>query len=161
MAHAIDLVTEWEFMALGMHLAGPPNWERRNHETNVRAFVSHYGACPMVCERVWWDLQTNEEEDGSINFPVHLLLALRFLKAYPKDDELCGFFGMSNGTMWKWRDLYVSKLATLLDTKVSQLSNSLLSLSCLLIFRVICPLYLQQSGRNGDAKTDITHTIQM
>lgn len=109
-------------MGLGMYLAGHHNWKRRKEETNVEVFKTHYGACPKVCERVWSDLQTSEDPSlrvGSKDSPLHLLLGLRYLKAYPKDTELCGFFKIpSKEAMTKWRNLYVGKLAKLLEDKV-------------------------------------------
>jgi hypothetical protein len=70
------------------------------------------------------DLQTAVDPSfhvGTRDSPSHLLLALQFLKAYPKDDELLGFFKINcKDTMMKWRTIYVKKLARLLANKVQQ-----------------------------------------
>jgi hypothetical protein len=127
-------VSEIEFMGLGMSLAAPPKWRNRSDERNVETFVTYYGACPSVCESIWSDLRTAADPSlrvGEKDFPLHLLLGLRYLKAYPKDDELCGFFRInSQETMRKWRNIYVRKLACLLSYKVRQgeLSSTLLVL---------------------------------
>lgn len=121
-APAMDVVSEGAFMGLGMNLAGPSSWRRRKEETNIECFVTHFGANPKVCARVWLDLQTATDPSlrvGAKDSPLYLLLALRFLKAYPKDAELCGFFDMSAETMRKWKFVYVAKLARLLEDKVS------------------------------------------
>ena len=124
LAPEMDLVSEMEFMALGMHLIGSPNWKRRKEDTNVEAFVTHFGASPKVCATIWLDLQTTAEASiciGAKDSPLYLLLGLRYLKAYPKDAELCGFFCISSKrTMTKWRDVYIAKMAKLLENKVSK-----------------------------------------
>ena len=51
------VVSEADFMALGLQLAGPSNWRRNIEETNVKAFVTHYGAPPKVCATMWFDLE--------------------------------------------------------------------------------------------------------
>jgi hypothetical protein len=65
------------------------------------------------------DLQTAVDPSlriGARASPVYLLLGLRYLKAYPKDADLCGFFGINSPeTMTKWRNHYVDKLARLLE----------------------------------------------
>jgi hypothetical protein len=103
-------------------LAAPPNWENRKEETNVKAFISHYGASPTVCQRIWFDLQTAVDPSlcvGAGDDPLYLLLALRYLKAYPNDAELCGFFRINSpGTIRKWKNKFVDKLARLLQNKV-------------------------------------------
>lgn len=116
------VASEEQFMGLGMRFAGSPNWNNHKEEVNVDVFITHYGACPTACKRIWYDLQTAADPNvrvGARDSPMYLLLALRYLKAYPKESELCGFFGInSRRTIKKWRDLYVDKLAKLLKSKV-------------------------------------------
>jgi uncharacterized protein (UPF0248 family) len=127
------VVNEEQFMGLGMPLAGFNNWRTRKKESNVEIFISHFGASPNVCERIWVDLETAVDPslrvDDETNCPLHLLLALKYLKAYPADVVLGGFFGIkSRETVRKWRTQFVNKLAGLLQIKVR-----CLVLSCLFL----------------------------
>ena len=112
-APVMEAVSEKHFMGLGMSLAGTPNWKNMKEETNVEVFVTHFGASPTVCERIWLDLQTAEDPSLCVSArdsPLYLLVALRYLKAYPKDVELCGFFGInSRETIRKWKKIFVHK----------------------------------------------------
>jgi hypothetical protein len=121
-AAAMAAVSEGAFLELGMNLAGPSTWKRRNDEKNIETFVTHYGVSPKVCARVWSDLQAATDPSlrvGAKDCPFYLLLALKYLKCYPKDELLCGFFDIAAKSMRKWKNVYVDKLARLLEVKVS------------------------------------------
>jgi hypothetical protein len=126
--------SEEDFMALGMQLAGPSTWRRNIEATNVKAFVTHYGAPPKVCSAMWFDIESSEEDPlGQWDKPLHLLLALRFLKAYPTDAELCAFFDINSRiTITKWRNIYVNRIGKLLLTKVRHMKQYMTLLSQLL-----------------------------
>jgi hypothetical protein len=132
--------SEQDFMVLGLDLAGPLTWRRNIEATNVEAFVTHYGASPKVCAAMWVDIENSQEDPlGQWDLPMYLLLGLRFLKAYPKDVELCAFFDInSRVTMTKWRKIYIDRISKLLQRKVRQSqpwrwpSSCFLLLACLL-----------------------------
>jgi hypothetical protein len=135
-------------MALGMQLAGPSTWRRNIEATNVKAFVTHYGAPPKVCSAMWFDIESSEEDPlGQWDKPLYLLLALRFLKAYPTDAELCAFFDINSRiTITKWRNIYVNRISKLLLTKVRHMKLYLTLLSRLLILCSLDGFQLERSG---------------
>ena len=94
------LITDQQFMILGLESAGFSGWERTSNARNVERFRCWYGPRPKCCEKIWFDLQNSVECCIGIDAnPLHFLLALRFLKGYPSaETELAGTFAMSEKT---------------------------------------------------------------
>ena len=110
------------FMRLGLQIAGFDKWETYMEHTNIARFRAWYGPTPTTCAKVWLDLQSSTVDGCSIGSdanPVHLLLALRFLKAYPSETELAGTFQISEKSVRKWSAAYTRKLQLLLPQMVS------------------------------------------
>ena len=119
-------ITEEKFMALGLDIAGFKNWEICKEKTNMERFQGWYEAKTKTCAAIWADLQMTTDEVGRIESdanPVHLLLALRFLRAYPSELELSGSFQMSEKTVRKWSDLFVRKIQSLKSKKARKTNN--------------------------------------
>ena len=115
------LITDQQFMILGLESAGFSGWERTSNATNVERFrCCWYGPRPKCCEKIWFDLQNSVECCIGIDAnPLHFLLALRFLKGYPSTEtELAGTFAMSEKTVRKWTSFYVQKIQLLKEEKV-------------------------------------------
>ena len=94
------LITDQQFLILGLESAGFTGWERTSNARNVERFrCCWYGPRPKCCEKIWFDLQNSAEcWIGSDANPLLFLLALRFLKEYPTETELAGTFAMSEKT---------------------------------------------------------------
>ena len=110
------------FMKLGLETAGFSRWEMYLEHTNIDRFRGWYGSRPTVCETVWRMLQWSVNEEcriGSDANPMHLLLALRFLKAYSTELELAGQFKITEKAVQKWSGMYVRKINLLLEEMVS------------------------------------------
>ena len=88
-----------EFLILGLKLAGhdPQRTARTCYNTNLERFVSCYFASPIVCEKIFEDLQTTTIEGAKATDPKprKLLLALYFLKKYPGK---CGLEAFNDST---------------------------------------------------------------
>ena len=113
------LITDQQFMILGLESAGFTGWERTSNAANVERFRCWYGPRPKCCEKIWFDLQNSVECCiGSDANPLHFLLALRFLKGYPTETELAETFAMSEKTVRKWTSFYVQKIQLLKEEKV-------------------------------------------
>ena len=109
-------------MGMGLELAGYKRWQSYKEGKNVEHFKAWFGAKPISCEKIWVDLQTTTNEEARIKKsanPLHLLLALHFLKAYPTEKKFAAIFSMSEVTVRKWSSLYIRKLQLLKSEKVS------------------------------------------
>jgi len=120
-APAARLVSEMEFMQIGLETAGYVRWRDYEMETNIRNFRAHYGPLPKSCMQMWSDMQESENEDCKLEpdaKPVHLLIALRFLRKYPTETDLASFFRMTEKTVRKWVHIFVKKISLLLPNKM-------------------------------------------
>jgi hypothetical protein len=115
---AVDVVSSLSFMELGLEMAGFKHWRSYKEKGKVERFRSLFGAAPTTCETIWADLQVTGHLTGDEN-RLGLLLALRFLKAYPTEKELSGMFQMSDKIVRKWVKVYVRKIQRLKFIKVS------------------------------------------
>jgi hypothetical protein len=103
-------VTGSKFLALGLDIAGFKNWKMCNENTNMQRFQGFFEAKPEACAAIWLDLQTTFNQEGRIESnakPLHLLLALRYLRAYPTELELSATFHMSENSVRKWVEIFV------------------------------------------------------
>ena len=105
--------SERDFMVFGLEIVGFTRWKSYNESPNVERFRSWYRPSPKI-SKIWSDLQTTMNmlcRVASDANPFHLLLALRFLKAYPTETELAGQFQRSNNSAArKWSSFYVKKI---------------------------------------------------
>ena len=51
------LITDQQFIILGLESEGFTGWERTFNATNVERFRCWYGPRPKCCEKIWFDLQ--------------------------------------------------------------------------------------------------------
>ena len=101
------------FMRLGLQIAGFDKWETYMEHTNIARFRAWYGPTPKTCAKVSLDLQSSTNDGvciGTDANPMHLLVALRLLKAYPSETELAGTFQISEKSVRKWGTEYIRKL---------------------------------------------------
>lgn len=97
---------------------------RASLQTNKDRFISHYGSSPVVCARLWEDLQTttipaarvNEESERSFKY---FLQALHFLTTYQREEQRVATFGSSVRADRQWTWYFVKKIAALKALKVS------------------------------------------
>ena len=95
---------------------------RASLKTNQRRFKNYFGSTPYVCTLIWEDLQTTEilearVEKKDINIE-HFLMAMHFLKTYPKEYEREVAFDVSEkyGREKTW--MWVEKIRGLKAEKV-------------------------------------------
>lgn len=115
-----DEVLQQGLMLSGFQLHRILNVTRR---TNVERFKSHYGSDPVVYAQIWEDLQFTTIPEARIDtskvFSSHFMMALCFLKCYPKEAELAGSFSFCETTVRKWQWFFVRKIQALKSEKVS------------------------------------------
>ena len=137
------------FMRLGLRIAGFDKWEAYMEHTNIARFRAWYGSTPKTCAKVWLDLRSSTVDGCSIGAdanPMHLLLALRFLKAYPSETELAGTFQISEKSVRKWSAEYTRKLQLLLPQMVSCYTCRFVTASSSAILAHVRFSMLQQVG---------------
>jgi hypothetical protein len=117
----VSILTDGDFMTLGLDIAGFKRWRSCKEETNIERFKAWFAANPKTCAAIWLDLQVSTEEGGRIESdanPSFLLLAFRFLKAYPTKKVLSGTFQMTEKTVRTHCSAWVHKLHLLKSKKV-------------------------------------------
>ena len=122
-----DEYTKEQMFALGLETARHSKWRQYKHEKNIERFKEAYGVLPEVCHQIWIDLRsaTGYKKLSKNANPIHLLLALRFLFAYPTEQDLCNFFNIrSKNTIEKWVKVYVGKIKELLQVKMGTLEEN-------------------------------------
>ena len=118
-----------DFVAFGLRFSNFNNVKRLSRNKNLEFFKSCCGCSAKVCEQIWMDLQTNDEinNDGKESFeykPKYFLLALRFLKEYSTENQLCSLFGIQSPTSVQcWSKEYVIRIHLLLQRTVSLFMN--------------------------------------
>lgn len=114
----IPSTTEFQFLEIGLGIAGPGNWRYLEHNANITRFKSAYGATPLTCHQMWSDLIDLGEIDRSSNRPKHFLLTLRFLFTNARQQDTMRFFDIrSENTVTKWRAMFTAKIQKLLPKK--------------------------------------------
>ena len=124
-----NLLSATDLVFLGLEMAGFKRLANSSEKTNFDRFNSLYGATARSCHELF--LQISEVDDRQVH-PKYFLLALRFLKEYPTEQQLCGMFNIqSEKTVRKWTKIYVKKIQELLPAKVRKdVVISLLLLFC-------------------------------
>jgi hypothetical protein len=120
----MDLVTPESMMMTGLALVNyrENRIKRAKSITNVRRFVSHYGASPRVLSVIYADLQTttiaNARITGKHVNVRNYLIAMHSLKRYPTEDERQAIFDISqkHGRETVW--YYLEKIQALKAAKI-------------------------------------------
>ena len=107
------------FLSLGLDIGGHDHWRNHQHNRNVEEFVKFTGVHPESCTMIWNALVARNLIDNIAAQPKHLILALRFLKAYDYEHELANMFVMSARTVRKWVRYFVVRLSELKSEVVS------------------------------------------
>jgi hypothetical protein len=93
----------------------------------LRRFREHFGISPEVCLIAWLILAGKHlHPPGAI--PLHMLIAILFLKRYQTESIDRTITGLDEKTIRKWRWIYVDLLAKHLDV-VSNLPDIALKLN--------------------------------
>ena len=123
MPPTVDIVTPKQVLSRGLDLVnfGPDRQRNVRYEKNLTRFKEFFGAAPLVYSIIWHDLQTHsivnvEEENTKIE---DLLVAIYFLKVYPKESQAEGCVNLSDNTIRKWVWIYIQKLVELLPVKIN------------------------------------------
>ena len=101
-------------MMFGLEIAGfKKRLESYKESENLERFWIWYGPSPRICSKIWSDLQTTNVlcRVACDANPLHLLLALWFLKAHPAETELVEQFHKSNKTVHKLSAFSVKKFS--------------------------------------------------
>lgn len=120
------ILTVDEVLSIGLLYAGfhAGRQQRVARATNVGRFMSHYGSSPLVCAVIWEDLVTardiweNQTHQKGASFEK-FLMAMYFLKVYPTEEKLAGFWKICEKSASKWVWLFVLKIQALKEKKVS------------------------------------------
>ena len=109
------------WLELGLDFAGFDDRRRMvHHKTNLQRFVAHYGASPEAHSAIFNDFQGTDIPQAHMAKPdpKSLLMATHWLKTYPKESQMSGFWKLDEKTcrnrMWK----YVKAIAALKGLKV-------------------------------------------
>jgi hypothetical protein len=103
-----------QFHALGLELAGHPQWKAYKHHCNIERYRQAYGVTPKTAARLWHELRTSNNAQVKLPVdyePIHLLLSIRFLWRYEVYEDLGRFFGIrSPKTVRKWVWDYLNRI---------------------------------------------------
>mmetsp|Transcript_20787 Transcript_20787/g.31303 ORF Transcript_20787/g.31303 Transcript_20787/m.31303 type:complete len:121 (+) Transcript_20787:37-399(+) len=111
-----------EFLHLGLIIAGftETTIERINEKTNLERFRGRFYANPETCQDILNGLQRPDIEDSYTKKPnpKYVLLALNYMKEYPKQGTLAGTFHITEKTALKQAKTYVKKIQGLKKIKI-------------------------------------------
>jgi hypothetical protein len=128
-----SVFTPDEFMFMGLealYTNKHRRLQRAGKKQNTKRFRKHFGVKPVVCARIWEDLQTvkcsDVDNDGIVLLPVqenklqprYFLMALHHLKRYPTEDEREAVWDVSAKTGRQWVRFFLSRLQALKIAKV-------------------------------------------
>ncbi|MEL7338942.1 MAG: hypothetical protein AAGM67_00545, partial [Bacteroidota bacterium] len=96
---------------------------RAKVQTNTKRFVKKFGADPVVCVRIWEDLQVTHVQDARVPKEdlrvIFFLMALNHIRKYPTEDDLEADFKLSAKTCRKWLRYYLQKIQALKEVKIT------------------------------------------
>jgi hypothetical protein len=122
----VVILTADGMMRIGLEMCGFDG--RRQNKAcralNLRRFKAHFGSNPIVYAQIWEDLQTTMIPKARIDGKVcveSFLMAILFLKIYPTEEVLSGFFKICERSVRKWVWYYVSKIQALKRAKVRRI----------------------------------------
>lgn len=93
--------------------------------TNQNRFRSHYGSEPIVYAALWKTIQAQNVDQNANERKLkldHFLMALFFLKCYPKESHLAGKFNVSEKTARDIVWFHVGKIQELKAIKVRSIN---------------------------------------
>eukprot|EP00978_Attheya_sp_CCMP212_P048482 scaffold527520_cov106-Attheya_sp.AAC.1 len=118
------VLTEGQFLLLGLLMGGYDADERAIHKTNLARFKSIFGLLPHVYAKLWEDLLTTDLVKAHLGTdtvrpsPRNVLIAVNFLKCYQTEKSKSGHLGgVCENTARKWTWYYAKKIATLVEAK--------------------------------------------
>ena len=121
-SHLATLLSEDEFLDLGLTQAGIHGWRKHKLHASIDRFKSRYGCSPKTCEVVWIELRNSNDIDIRItkrDKPLMFLLALRFLWKYETEYDLGDYFNIrSEKTVRNYYRHWLPKIQGLLKQKV-------------------------------------------
>jgi hypothetical protein len=109
-----------DWLELGLELVGFDKSRQNCHSTNLKRFVTHFGASPETHSLIFNDFQTTDIPEARIPNPdpLSLLIATHWLKTYPKEAQTAGIFKVDEKTVRKRVWKYVQAIAALKGIKV-------------------------------------------
>ena len=117
------------FEEIGFQFIGP-SCMKGNNRTKMRRFKCFFGATPEHVTLLWWELLESKWFDhapSKVVKPVHLLMALHFLKSYNVEELNASFFCCDKKTFRKW-SWFILKGIAKLDKKIVSFFN------CIFVF---------------------------
>ena len=115
-----DIITPSQVLSRGLALVGfPLERQKVRRSKNLERFLSHFGSVPLVYSTIWCDLQKHslvDVEDGATL--EDFLVAVYFLKVYPKESQAEGCLKLSDTHIRKLIWKYVPIIGQLLSTKI-------------------------------------------
>ena len=126
--------TPEQVLRIGLKLAGASKQqqERRLQKTNIKDFKAIYGTEPVVCAKIWDDLQTTNIAEAKIDATLYdganlknFLRSCHFLMRYKTETERKLDSGHTKKTIRKWTWFFLAKIKALKAAKVGQKPPSL------------------------------------
>ena len=115
-----DVVTPSQVLSRGLAVVNfPPERQKVRRSKNLEQFLSHFGSVPLVYASLWADMQTHrliKVDDGDTL--EDFLVAVYFLKVYPKENQAEGTLRLSDTHIRKLVWKYVPIISQLLSTKI-------------------------------------------
>ncbi|CAB9501717.1 hypothetical protein SEMRO_217_G089630.1 [Seminavis robusta] len=126
-----DLVTETQFLELGLEKAGFSKPDRYKPHCAIERFSKVYGALPVVCQEMWKDLCMSNQVSFRYRLTKHdkkqprnLLIGLRFLWKGEDFTDLGLFFGLKKAShVSKIAKRWAGKIQSLLILKTGRLED--------------------------------------
>ena len=116
-----------QFMVLGLKIAKILNWQRRKEKTNIDAFRRKYSGTPQTVEDIYNKMRLSADLRIRLRAnakPMHLLLALRFIRKYEAEEDLGNFFGiLSRTTVEKYLNEYMPRIHLLMVNRLVPLEQ--------------------------------------
>ena len=117
----VDVVSPSQVMSRGLTLVRfPLERQRVRRSKNLERFKAHFGSVPVVYSMIWSDLQSH----GLVNVAENgdrledFLVAVFFLKVYPKENPAEGTLGLSDTHIRKLVWKYIPLIGQLLSNKI-------------------------------------------
>lgn len=116
-------ISSRDFLHLGLDAAGfnARRQQRCSDETNIENFRANFGVGPKTCRAVFKDFQRTDIEDAHIDNPssFYFLVALYWMKAYPREKQMAGHFDRDEKTLRIQIRKYVGAIAALKGLKIA------------------------------------------
>ena len=129
--HIMLIKTSAEILREGLELVGfnEQRQARVSNSTNRDRFKEHYGSSPVVCARIWDDLQTTTIPEARVDVKrdkelEYFLQAQQLLTMYTRENQRSGTFGNGVRSNRDWSWYFIKKIAALKALKVSVRSLS-------------------------------------